>query len=250
MGIYFYPKGQEPKYVLRTFGIFDFTIAIPPGEEYHPEIASVTFPKDAMLYGITPHAHTRGGSANVSIRYPDGREEMLIALPRYDFSWQYEYFLAKPTKIPAGATIIARWTYDNSKRNPDNPDYKKLVNWGEQTTEEMLATYLHYRWVDETVAHQTPEYEKMLQGNLMLGVMDDNLDGKLQPAELRGQMGEGILKYLPIVDTNKDGAIDQKELDAAMKLLPRGRRGGGGPPPPMPTKTTDAAPATTPAGGR
>ena len=24
MGIYFYPKGQEPKYILRTFGIFDF----------------------------------------------------------------------------------------------------------------------------------------------------------------------------------------------------------------------------------
>ncbi len=247
MGIYLYPKGQEPKYVLRTFGIFDFTIAIPAGEEYHPEVASVTFPKDAILYGITPHAHKRGGSVNVSMRYPDGREEMLIALPRYDFNWQYEYFLAKPTKIPAGTTIVARWTYDNSKRNPDNPDYKKLVNWGEQTTEEMLATYLHYRWVDETVAHQTPEYEKMLQGNLMLGVMDDNLDGKLQVSELRGQMGDALKKYLPLVDTNKDGAIDQKEMDAAMKLLPKGRRGGGGPPPA--TKTTEAAPATAPAGG-
>ena len=245
MGIYFYPKGQEPKYVLRTFGIFDFTIAIPPGEEYHPEVASVTFPKDAVLYGITPHAHTRGGSSNVSIRYPDGREEMLIALPRYDFLWQYEYFLAKPTKIPAGSTIIARWTYDNSTRNPQNPDPKKLVNWGEQTTEEMLATYLHYRWVDETVAHQTPEYEKLLQGNLMLGVMDDNLDGKLQVAELRGQLGDTLKKYLPLVDTTKDGAIDLKEMDAALKLMPKGGRRGG----PPPTKTTSTAPAPTPAGG-
>ena len=247
MGIYFYPKGQEPKYVLRTFLIADFTIAIPPGEEYHPEVASVTFPKDAVLYGITPHAHTRGGSANVSIRYPDGREEMLIALPRYDFLWQYEYFLAKPTKIPAGSKIIARWTYDNSKRNPDNPDYKKLVNWGEQTTEEMLATYLHYRWVDETVAKQTPEYEKMLQGNLMLGVMDDNLDGKLEVSELRGQLGDTLKKYIALVDTNKDGAIEQTEMDAAMKLMPKGRRGGGGPPPPQ--KTTEATPTTAaPAG--
>uniref|UniRef100_UPI0025D3E6AA monooxygenase n=1 Tax=uncultured Phenylobacterium sp. TaxID=349273 RepID=UPI0025D3E6AA len=190
MGIYFYPKGQEPKYVLRTFGIFDFTIAIPPGEEYHPEVASVTFPKDAVLYGITPHAHTRGGSVNVSVRHPDGSEDMLIALPKYDFLWQYEYFLAEPYKIPAGSTVVARWTYDNSKRNPQNPDPKRLVNWGEQTADEMLATYLHYRWVDETVAKQTPEYETMLQGNLMLGVMDDSLDGKLQKAELRGKLGE------------------------------------------------------------
>jgi hypothetical protein len=81
MGIYFYPKGQEPKYVLRTFGIFDFTIAIPPGEEFHPEVATVTFPKDAILYGITPHAHHRGGSTSLAVRYPDGREEMLLALP-------------------------------------------------------------------------------------------------------------------------------------------------------------------------
>jgi hypothetical protein len=249
MGIYFYPKGQEPKYVLRTFGIFDFTIAIPPGEEYHPEVASVTFPKDAILYGITPHAHTRGGSANVSIKYPDGHEEMLIALPRYDFLWQYEYFLATPHKIPAGSTIVARWTYDNSKRNPQNPDATRLVNWGEQTKDEMLATYLHYRWVDETVAKQTPEYEKMLQGNLMLGVMDDNLDGKLQKAELRGQLGETLLKYLPLVDTNKDGAIEQKEMDAAMKMMPRGGGFGGPRSAPKTTTSSTAAPASPTGGG-
>jgi len=250
MGLYFYPKGQEPKYVLRTFGIFDFTIEIPPGEEFHHEVASVTFPKDAVLYGITPHAHHRGGSTNVSLKYPDGREEMLIALPRYDFFWQYEYFLAKPTKIPAGTTVVARWTYDNSVRNPSNPDHTKKVTWGEQSSEEMLATYLHYRWVDETVAKQTPEYEKLLQGNLMLGVMDDSLDGKLQPGELRGQMGTMLKTYTAIVDTNKDGAIDQKEMDAAMKLLPRGRRGGGAGPGVMPPTTTSANPSTAaPAGG-
>ncbi len=243
MGVYFYPKGQEPKYVLRTFGIFDFTIAIPAGEAFHPEVASVELPKDAIIYGLTPHAHHRGGSANVSIRYPDGREDMLLALPRYDFNWQYEYFLKDPLKAPAGSKIITRWTYDNSTRNPANPDPKRLVNWGEQSSEEMLATYFHYRWVDETVANQLPEYDKMLQANLILGVMDDNIDGKLTPPELRGQMGDMLKKYFAMIDTDKDGGIDNKEFAAAQKLMPRRQRPNNNPaaPPPVATGTPAAA---------
>ncbi|HEX3700113.1 MAG TPA: hypothetical protein VHV27_05500 [Phenylobacterium sp.] len=243
MGLYFYPKGKEPKYVLRTFLIADFSIDIPARTEAHPEVAYVEFPKDAILYGITPHAHKRGASTNVSIRYPDGHEVMLLALPRYDFNWQYEYFLKTPLKVPAGSKIISHWTYDNSVRNPANPDPNKEVHWGDQTTDEMFATYLHYRWVDETVKHQTPENEAALQANLLFGVLDDNIDGKLQPAELRGQLGEMLLKYMPLIDTNHDGAIEPAELAAAQKLLPRGRRGGGSG---MPKATPAATPLAQP----
>jgi len=228
MGIYFYPKGQEPKYVLRTFGIFDFSIVIPPGEEYHREQAYIAVPKEMILYGLTPHAHHRGGSVNVAVRYPNGKEEMLLAMPRYDFNWQYEYFLAKPLKVPAGSKIITRWTFDNSTRNPANPDAKREIRWGEQSSEEMLALYLHYRWTDETVAKQKPENDKAMQAGLMMGVMDDDMDAKLTKVELKGNMGENLQKYFAMIDANKDGGVDQKELDAAMKLMPR-RRGGSAP---------------------
>ncbi|MFL5296885.1 MAG: hypothetical protein ACJ798_10940 [Phenylobacterium sp.] len=127
MGLYFYPKGQEPKYVLRTFLIFDFSIEIPPGQEFHKETSYVVVPKDMILYGITPHAHVRGGSTQVSVIYPNGKQEMLLALPRYNFNWQYEYFLKEPLKVPAGSKILAKWTYDNSARNPGNPDPTKTV---------------------------------------------------------------------------------------------------------------------------
>lgn len=246
MGLYFYPKGQEPKYVLRTFLIFDFSIEIPAGEEFHKETSYVEFPSDAILYGITPHAHVRGGSTQVSIIYPNGKTEQLLALPRYDFNWQYEYFLKTPLRVPAGSKILARWTYDNSSRNPGNPDPTKIVYMGEQTSQEMMATYLHYRWVDETVAHQTPEHEKALQGNLMMGILDDNMDGKIQLAELKG--GEQgpvsmLKKYFALIDTNHDGALDPTELANAAKLMPR--RG----PPAKPAATPAAAPmpAATPA---
>ncbi|HLZ73399.1 hypothetical protein [Phenylobacterium sp.] len=237
MGLYFYPKGEEPKYVLRTFLIFDFSIEIPPGEEWHKETSYIEFPKDAILYGITPHAHVRGGSTQVSIIYPNGKQEMLLALPRYNFNWQYEYFLKTPLKVPAGSKILAKWTYDNSARNPGNPDPTKTVYEGEQTSSEMMATYLHYRWVDETVAHQTPEYEKLLQANLMMGILDDNMDGKIEKAELKGgPQGPAtmLLKYFDMIDTNHDGALDAQELAAATKLLQRSR----GPAP----KTAEAKP--------
>jgi hypothetical protein len=247
LGIYFYPKGQEPKYVMRTFGIFDFGITIPAGEEYHPEVAYIDVPKEMVLYGLTPHAHHRGGSANVSVVYPDGKEEMLLALPKYDFNWQYEYFLATPLTVPPGSRIVTRWTYDNSTRNKENPDPKKTVTWGEQSSEEMLALYLHYRWTDETVAAQKPEYDALMQQGLLMGVLDDNLDGKLQLSELRGSQATAIKANFALIDANKDGAIDKAELAAAMKVLSARRRtadAAPAAPPPAPTAAA-TAPVTT-----
>jgi hypothetical protein len=56
---------------------------------------------------------------------------------------------------------------------------------GEQATEEMLALYLHYRWSDETVANQKAEFDALMQQGLLMGVLDHNLDGKLEMSEQR-----------------------------------------------------------------
>ncbi|HET9159463.1 MAG TPA: hypothetical protein VFN88_02535, partial [Caulobacteraceae bacterium] len=237
MGIYFYPKGQEPKYPMRTFGIFDFGIEIPAKAEFHPEVAYIEIPKEMIIYGLTPHAHVRGGSANVSIVYPNGKEEMLLALPKYDFNWQYEYFLAEPLHAPPGSKIVTHWTYDNSTRNTGNPDPFKQVNWGEQTSEEMLALYLHYRWEGETTKSLHDDYDALLSQGQMMGVLDDNLDGKLSKAELRGRQVAVIAQNFAMADTNKDGFIDKAELNAAMNFIrQQGRQ-----------RAQQAAPAPTPA---
>ena len=238
MGIYFYPKGQDPKYVMRTNGIFDFTITIPANEEYHPEVAYMSFPRDAVLYGLTPHAHHRGGSQVTSIRYPDGREEVLLALPRYDFNWQYEYFLKTPLKVPAGSKLISRWTFDNSVRNPGNPNHNVALGWGEQSDQEMLALYAHYRWVGETTKDQHPEWDKQMAQGTLMGIMDDNLDGKLEKTELKGKVGEGLMKYWAVLDKNKDGVLDQSELAVASQMVMKMMRE-------KPPAATAAAPAAT-----
>ena len=125
-------------------------------------------------------------SADLWIRYPDGREKELLSLPRYDFSWQRDYTFAEPVKVPAGSKLIAHFIYDNSKRNPNNPDPNKTVVWGDQSWEEMFYTAIRYRWTDETSAKMV-DYDKELDKDRMLGMLDSNIDGKIEKAELRAR---------------------------------------------------------------
>jgi mono/diheme cytochrome c family protein len=215
LGLYFYPKGQEPKYPMRTYGVYGTGITIPAGEEYHPEVAYADIPKDMLVYGLTAHAHIRGGSTQVSILYPDGHEEMVLAVPRYDFNWQCEFYLKDPIKVPAGSRIINRWTYDNSTRNHGNPDPKKEIVFGEQTTDEMLTFFIHYRWVGETVAQPHDDFDRLMAKGQLMGALDSNMDGKLEPSELRGAQGQRLKANFAALDKNHDGYIDKDELAAA-----------------------------------
>ena len=236
IGLYFYKDGETPKYVMHNIGIANPSIVIPPNEEYHHEIAYLEFPHDALLYSAPSRTPTTAAARRTfAIQYPDGQEVMLLALPRYDFNWQRDYTFAEPMKVPAGSKLIARYTYDNSKRNPANPDPNRTVPWGDQSFDEMLYTALRYRWVDETSDHMKPDYDKQLQANRMMGMLDDNLDGKIEKAELKGKMGEGLKAKFALIDKNHDGVIDAKEWKVAMSFMAnQGRR-----------RTADAAPKAT-----
>src|SRR5258706_10431775 len=135
----------------------------PPGEGRHREVDYVEFPDDVLLDSAFPHAHYRAYSSDLWIRYPDGKEKLLLSLPRYDLNWQRDYTFAEPVKVPAGSKLIAHYVYDNSKRNPSNPDPNRQITWGEQSWEEMLFTQLRYRWVDETATHRV-NYEADMNG--------------------------------------------------------------------------------------
>jgi hypothetical protein len=223
VALYFYDK--PPELIMHSVVIMDPTIEIPAGEGRHREVAYVQFPHDALLYSAFPHAHYRAYSADLWIEYPDGKMKELLSLPRYDFNWQRSYTFAEPVRIPAGSKLISHYVYDNSKRNPSNPDPKINVSWGEQSFQEMLFTSLSYRWVDETAEHRV-SYEGDLGKTRLLGMMDDNLDGKLEKAELKGGLGRQLLAFFDKIDANHDGYLDAGELAAAQKFI--GGRGRGG----------------------
>jgi hypothetical protein len=97
-----------------------------------------------------PHMHLRGKSFEYAAVFPNGKREVLLAVPRYDFGWQTTYTLAQPVRLPAGAKLECVGIFDNSKGNPNNPDPTVTVRWGLQTWQEMLAGVIDYQVVEES----------------------------------------------------------------------------------------------------
>ena len=62
---------------------------------------------DVTITGLWPHMHVRGKDMTFVVTYPDGREEIILSVPRYDFNWQLQCEFAEPLKVPAGSTIKA-----------------------------------------------------------------------------------------------------------------------------------------------
>lgn len=142
---------QPPQHIVRTIGIGAHRLSIPPNDDNHPESATIPVPKEVKLLGFMPHMHVRGKAFRYEAILPDGTARTLLEVPRYDFNWQLAYRYAEPPTIPAGSTVRAIGWFDNSSKNPANPDPNKTVRWGPQTTDEMMLGYVEYYFPSETV---------------------------------------------------------------------------------------------------
>jgi hypothetical protein len=95
--------------------------------------------------------HLRGKSFVIRLYYPDGKDETVFEVPNYNFNWQRFYQLAKPIRVPAGTVAEFIAVYDNSSRNPYNPDPTQFVTFGERTADEMMAGVILYESPDEVL---------------------------------------------------------------------------------------------------
>jgi len=142
MGLYLCK--EKPKMELKTRSAFNVQFKIPPGEPNYETTAEYKFAKDSLLYEMSPHMHLRGAWFKYEAVYPDGKSELLLSVPNYDFKWQHLYRLKQPKRMPAGTRLVCRGGHDNSTQNPDNPDATKTVGFGEQTFDEMFIGYINY----------------------------------------------------------------------------------------------------------
>jgi len=215
IGLYFYK--EPPKYVLRHTVALNPSLRIPPGVAEHEETAYLPFHKDAILYSLFPHAHFRGSSAKFELQYPDGRRQLLLSVPKYDFNWQREYVLKDPVTVPAGAKIIYTGVYDNSPQHKGNPDPTRTVPWGLQSWDEMLYGAVRFRWVDETV--EKPTHDTQLSRiQQLFGYADRDRDDRITAQELPREM-RGLERAMGMLDTNRDGGLSIDELMARRALL-------------------------------
>jgi peroxiredoxin len=135
---------EEPKYVVRTLPIANDDFRIPAGADNYAVDQWFKFQNDCLLLGFMPHLHLRGKDFLYDVTYPDGKEEVLLSIPRYDFNWQSAYREAEPLFMPKGSKMHCRAHYDNSSKNPNNPDPTIPVSWGDQTWEEMMIGWIDY----------------------------------------------------------------------------------------------------------
>ena len=135
-GLYF-SEGEELRYAATDTRRRPERPLIPPYEEAHRVMGITPVNEPVTLYSLTPHMHLRGKSMKWWVTYPDGREEVILDVPEYDFNWQLQYELETPLKIPAGSKITNVAVYDNSPRNRWNPAPEKPVYWSEQSWDEM-----------------------------------------------------------------------------------------------------------------
>ncbi len=133
---------------------------IPPNTDNHSVTADYQFHRDESLLAMTPHMHLRGKAFRYEAIYPDGKKEVLLDVPKYDFNWQLKYILDKPKHIPKGTTIHCTALFDNSKNNPANPDPDKKVRWGDQSWEEMMIGFFDTIPIEE---NQQPKLSKNVE---------------------------------------------------------------------------------------
>jgi len=116
--------------------------AIPPRAANWKITGITPFQDDVTLQLAYPHGHLRLTDMTYVITYPDGTEETILSVPKYDFNWQLVYEWEQPLHVPAGSTIKAIAHYDNSAKNKLNPAPNSAVIWSEQSTDEMFNGFV------------------------------------------------------------------------------------------------------------
>lgn len=138
-----FAKGPVDK-IVNSKAAFDTRFAIPPGADNYEVKAVYEFEEDSHIISLMPHMHVRGKDFTYRAIYPDGRSEILLSVPKYNFNWQVYYYPTKPIPAPKGTRLEAVAHYDNSTKNPLNPDPNKEVRFGEQTWDEMMNGFFDF----------------------------------------------------------------------------------------------------------
>lgn len=104
---------------------------------------------DISLLFVRAHCHFLGQSwevfAVLDNWWSPNDTIPLISIPEWDFNWQGGGEFTALKHIPAGYTIHAIATYNNTWKNPSNPhDPPQTVTWGNSTLDEMFLFYLQF----------------------------------------------------------------------------------------------------------
>jgi hypothetical protein len=161
MGVYLYPKGQQPKYrtILHNFGAQGprNRVDIAPGQTSMIQNFHV-MKAPGRLENFQPHMHMRGKAMSMEAVYPDGKREMLSYVNNFQWKWHNNYMYAEDAAplLPKGTVVVITAWHDNTPGNRNNPDPRQWVGYGDRTIDEM-----GHAWVDVTYVSQE-DFDRMV----------------------------------------------------------------------------------------
>ena len=155
MGIYFYPRGQEPRY-RQTLSLFSSiaggsrNIDIPPNSTFASQ-AFHTLRQAGRVENFQPHMHLRGKAMSLEALLPNGTTMMLSHVNRFEFNWMNNYIYADDAAplLPKGTILKVTSWYDNTTANKNNPDPDQWVGFGDRTVDEMGHAWINITYMSD-----------------------------------------------------------------------------------------------------
>jgi tetratricopeptide (TPR) repeat protein len=136
IGLYFTDTPPVKSPVMLIMG--SKAIDIPAGAADYWIEDRYELPVDVEVLSVYPHAHYLGREMDVKAIARDGTSRPLIHIRKWSFNWQQDYRFVTPLALLKGTTIVMRYSYDNTDRNPRNPHKPpRRVTWGPQSHDEM-----------------------------------------------------------------------------------------------------------------
>jgi len=149
----FFLSKEPPRYQVKNDSLYNRGFEIPPNHPNYRIGSSRVLEKDTLVLNYWPHAHTRAVAARYTAFYPDGTEELLLDVPKYDQGWQITYKYKEPKLLPKGTRIDVDFWYDNTEARGAirKFDPNLSVGYGERTNDEMSLGFIGYAEIEDHV---------------------------------------------------------------------------------------------------
>lgn len=155
LGIYFYPKGQEPKYrqtlaALQSVAGGSKNIDIAPNSTFMSQ-NFIPMRQAGRVENFQPHMHLRGKAMSMEAILPTGQTMMLSYVDHFSFNWMNNYVYADDAAplLPKGTILKLTSWYDNTPSNPNNPDPNQWVGFGDRTVDEMGHAWVNITYMSD-----------------------------------------------------------------------------------------------------
>ena len=215
IGLKFAGADQVTEELLTIVGINQAIEILPRQSDVTVDGDTEYLPVGGRLLAMSPHMHLRGKAFQVQIGR-QGKNSILLDVPHYDFNWQHTYILEQPIDLDSVDWLTFIATYDNSTKNPFNPDPDEFVTWGDQTWEEMAIVFYEVaRPVNTTGSRRTESVNRISSLSANAKVIPIAETEHVAREAKRQTQADQFFKDL---DRDGNGIVVYDEVDRAVQL--------------------------------